>query len=215
MVPRAPELKTHTLVRIEGAQALATASESALPDWVAGSLWRAPWVVIRRAPIHAGLLPVGVRGESRQQRFAAWLCPGEALELATPQALAACTPTRAVAPLAVLPHVERIMREHGLARLWGPAGSVGFELASGKPTVTTSSDLDLVIEVAGPALIASKAVSLWNALAALPVRVDVLLETPRGAVALSEYIRARAGDNHPSFVLRTLTGPRLVESIAG
>jgi len=214
MVPRAPDFKTHTLVRIRGARSLATASGSDLPDWAAESLRRAPWVVIRRAAIHSGLLPVGVRGDFRSQRFAAWLSPGEALELATPQALASCTPTRAVAALAVLPHIEGIMRGHGLARLWGPAGSVGFELASGKPTVTASSDLDLVVELARLALIASRAVSLWNALAALPVRIDVLLETPRGAVALSEYARARAGDNHRSFVLRTPTGPRLVGSIA-
>ena len=80
--------------------------------------------------------------------------------------------------------------------------------------MTASSDLDLVVELARLALIASRAVSLWNALAALPVRIDVLLETPRGAVALSEYARARAGDNHRSFVLRTPTGPRLVGSIA-
>jgi phosphoribosyl-dephospho-CoA transferase len=81
--------------------------------------------------------------------------------------------------------------------------------------VTASSDLDLVIEIARPSLIASSAVSLWNALAELPARIDALLETPHGAVALSEYARARAGDIHHSFVLRTLTGPRLVESIVG
>jgi phosphoribosyl-dephospho-CoA transferase len=215
MVLRAPDLKTHTLVRIRGPQALATASGSVLPDWAAESLRRAPWVVVRRAPTQGGLVPVGVRGESRQQRFAAWLSPDEAIELATPQALASCRATRAVAALAVLPHVERVMHGHGLAALWGPSGSVGFELASGKPTVTASSDLDLVIEIGRPALIPCNAVSLWNALTALPVRVDALLEGPWGAVALAEYARALAGDHHHSFVLRTPSGPRLIDSIAG
>jgi len=215
MALRAPELKTHTLVRIRGPQAFTAASESDLPGWAAGSLRRAPWVVLRRAPMRGELLPVGVRGEFRHQRFAAWLSPDEALELATPQRLASSRATRAVAALAALPHVERIMREHGLAGLWGPGGSAGFERASGKPTVTASSDLDLVVEIRRPMLIASNALSLWNALTAVPARVDVLLETPWGAVALSEYARARAGDDQHPFVLRTATGPRLIQSIAG
>src|SRR3569833_1118590 len=111
MALRAPERKTHTLVRIRGPQAFTAASESDLPGWAAGSLRRAPWVVLRRAPMRGELLPVGVRGEFRHQRFAAWLSPDEALELATPQRLASSRATRAVAALAALPHVERIMRE--------------------------------------------------------------------------------------------------------
>jgi phosphoribosyl-dephospho-CoA transferase len=121
---------------------------------------------------------------------------------------------RAIAALAARDPDERIMGENGLAKLWGPAGSVGFELATGRPTATASSDLDLVVELARPELIADTALPLWNALAALPVRVDVLLEVPPGAIALSEYVRVRARDSHRSFVLRTPTGPRLVESLA-
>ena len=47
------------------------------------------------------------------------------------------------------------------------------------------------------------AAALLDRLADLPARVDVLLETPTGAVALAEYA---AGD----CLLRTPTGPRLV-----
>jgi phosphoribosyl-dephospho-CoA transferase len=222
----APELKTHTLVRIRGPQALAKASGSDIPGWAVESLGRAPWVVVRRAQLQGGLVPVGVRGESRHERLAAWLCPDDALEYVTPQGLvstrtwpraaaAHAVRHRAIAALAAGDPVERIMGENGLAKLWGPGGSVGFELATEKPTATASSDLDLVVELARPELIASNALSLWNALTALPVRVDVLLETPRGAIALSEYVRVRAGHNHHSFVLRTPTGPRLIASIAG
>jgi phosphoribosyl-dephospho-CoA transferase len=221
-----PELRTHTLIRIRGPQALATAPGSDLPDWAAESLRRTPWVVIRRAPMHGGLLPIGVRGESRQQRFAAWLTPDEVLEYVTPQGLVSTrTWTRAAAAyaerhcaipaLAVRNTLERILGENGLAKLWGPGGSVGFELATGKATVTASSDLDLVVEIAQSDLRASNFQALWSGLTALPVRVDVLLETPRGAVALSEYAQVLEGPKHPSFVLRTPTGPRLIDSIAG
>jgi phosphoribosyl-dephospho-CoA transferase len=222
----APELETHTLVRIRGPRAIATASGADLPAWAAESLRRAPWVVIRRAHLQEGLVPVGVRGEARDERLAAWLSPDDALEYVTPQGLvstgawtraAAADAVRhgAIAALAVRDSVERIMHEHGLEKLWGPGGSVGFELASGEPAVTASSDLDLVVEIVRPEIIASSAPSLWNALAALPVRADVLLETPRGAIALSEYVRVRAGDkDRHSLVLRTRTGPCLIESIA-
>jgi len=180
---------------------------------------------MRRAQPQGGLVPVGVRGKFRQQRFAAWLSPDDILEYVTPQGLvatetwaraaAACALRhRAIAALAVRDPVEKILDENGLAKLWGPGGSVGFELASGEPTVMVTSDLDLVVEIARPEAIAADALSIWNALTALPVRVDVLLETPRGAIALSEYVRARNGDNQHSFVLRTPTGPRLIESIA-
>jgi len=214
---RASELKPHTLVRICGRGALRTATGGAggasLPTWVAKTLRHAPWVVVRRPPIHGGLVPVGVRGELRQQRFAAWLSLDEALEVVTPQALASCRSTRAVPALTGLPRVERIMCEHGLAGRWGPAGSVGFELASGRPTVTASSDLDLVLEVDRPELIADRLPALWTELTALPVRVDVLLETAAGAVVLSEYVLVRRGEGR-SFVLRTPTGPRLMQSAA-
>lgn len=216
-----PDLKAHTLVRIGSPQVLRAdggwptgPAGFGLPTWAAESLLHAPWVVVRRAPINGGLIPVGVRGESRQQRFAAWLSPDDALEIVTPQALACRKTTRAIAALTVLPRVAGIMCEHGLAGRWGPGGSVGFELASGKPTVTSSSDLDLVLELNRLELIAGSAPSLWSALTELPVRIDVLLEAPEGAVVLSEYVRVCRSETC-SFVLRSSTGPRLVQSTAG
>ena len=47
--------------------------------------------------------------------------------------------------------------------------------------------------------------ALLEALEPLPVRVDVQLEVPRGAVALAEYAAARG-----PLVLRTVDGARLV-----
>ena len=210
-----PESRTpfaaHTLLRIDGAAVLR--ADTSLPAWVCESLERAPWVVVRRASCRDGLVPVGIRGDSRQQRFAAWVSEDASREQVTPQWLASqrlwvtCA-RRALAPaLAALDTVEKIMHRHGFEGCWGPGGSVGFELASGRSTVNQNSDLDLVVQLerAIPALDAR---SLLSSLAVLAVRIDVLLEMPQGAVALSEY--ARAG----GFVLRTAQGPRLVRDIA-
>jgi phosphoribosyl-dephospho-CoA transferase len=215
----APDLKTHTLLRIGGPRALRSEEGSGLPPWVDESLQRAPWVVIRRAPFRGGLIPVGVRGESREQRFASWISTDAVLEYVTPQTLASCRswaiavdPARcaAVPALAALDLVESIMEEHHFRGLWGPGGSVGFELASERVTATPGSDLDLVVEVSGVSR-ANQLESLdrlWSALGALPVRIDVLLESPEGAVALSDYAQAHR-ENSP-FVLRTTEGPRLI-----
>jgi phosphoribosyl-dephospho-CoA transferase len=173
--------------------------------------------VIRRAATPHGLIPVGVRGGSRAQRFASWISTNAILEYVTPQMLVSRrawgdTARREVVPaFAALDDVVRIMREHHLEGYWGPGGSVGFELASGTVTATLNSDLDLIIRT-GSALTGERARSLSAALSSLAVRADVLLEMPQGAIALSEY--ARMDERPGSFVLRTTRGPRLVGSPA-
>ena len=208
------ELKTHALLRVRDTRDL---RGEVPPAWVEGSLARAPWVVVRRALWRDGRVPVGVRGELREQRFAAWVCVEDVLECVTPRELVCRRAWRsvvdrarlaAIRALAVLDEVEGVFDAHGLVTAWGPGGSVGFELASAAMTVTPSSDLDLVIEVERLDSFAPGARALAEALAELPVRVDALLETPGGAAVLSEYVRAYAEGG--SFVLRTATGPRLI-----
>jgi phosphoribosyl-dephospho-CoA transferase len=196
----------HTLLRIEDAALL---GPGPMPRWVSAALRRAPWVVVRRAR-GGRLIPVGVRGASRTQRFAAWIKTDAVEECVRPAELAAQR-RWALAPrglqypaLAVLDAVDALMRERGLT--WGPCGSVGFELASAVATVTAASDLDLTVATPKPLSLAT-ALALGAALAKLPVRVDVQLEGPHGAVALAEY----AAGGRP-LVLRTLEGPRLVDN---
>jgi len=104
----------------------------------------------------------------------------------------------------VLDEVATILAAHGHDGRWGPAGSVAFELASGLPCTTPGSDLDLVLQADQPIARASAA-TLHAQLSTLPVRIDLLVETPRGAVALSEYVSASG-----VTLLRGADGPRLV-----
>ncbi len=206
-----PEPATHALLRIGHPRALAGAGT--LPAWAEAALARAPWVVVRRARSCEGLIPVGVRGRERAERLAAWLHPRDALECLTPPQLAARGGWRSgarrarVPALAALEAVEALMRGYELT--WGPCGSVGFELASGVATAAQGSDLDLVVQ-ARAALPRAVAAGLHAALARLPVRADVLLEGPLGAVALEEYAAART-----PLILRTADGPRLVDAAWG
>jgi phosphoribosyl-dephospho-CoA transferase len=97
--------------------------------------------------------------------------------------------------------VDQILTTYQLN--WGPVGSVGFELTSGMAALTINSDLDLVVRTPKPMPIET-AKRLFVELSKLDVRIDVQLETPQGAIALSEYCR----ENH-SLLLRTLDGPVL------
>ena len=205
-----PELQTHTLLRVAGPEVL----QGVAPAWVDGSLLKAPWVVVRRATTSPeGLIPVGVRGNCREQRFGSWISTDAILEHVTPQMLVwrrawGDVSRRAVIPaLAALDIVATIMSKHDLQAHWGPGGSVGFELASGSATASKNSDLDLIVRADG-ALPDEQARSLSVALSSLAVRADVLLEMPQGAIALSEY--ARTDCQTGTFVLRTTQGPQLI-----
>src|SRR5689334_17841313 len=142
-------MQTHALLRIDSADAVC--GETAVPLWVGERLARARWGVVRRTRGRDGLVPVGVRGGTRAERFAGWVCPGKVREYLTPPQLAARRGWRGhprrvqIAALAVLDEVESIMARARLGSHWGPAGSVAFELASGCATASCASDADLVL----------------------------------------------------------------------
>jgi phosphoribosyl-dephospho-CoA transferase len=196
----------HSLLRLSSADALEWESEP--PKWASESLRRAPFVVMRRPLPRPEAFPVGVRGAARSQRAAAWVSAGSVQECITPQMLAAQYAWRQRRDFAIMPAVAAleeaaaIFDGHGVAGRWGPGGSVGFELASGVPSTTPASDLDIVL--GAPALMTRAAAARLHAeLSALTVRIDVLLETPNGAVALAEYATS-AG----AILLRSPQGPR-------
>jgi phosphoribosyl-dephospho-CoA transferase len=207
---RNPAPAVHALLRVSDADALVW--EEPPPDWARASLQRAPWVVVRRSGTRASAWPVGVRGALRKQRLAAWVPDRAVLECVTPQSLAVRRlwrrhPGRHAHPaMQVLDQVSAVLAAHGHAGRWGPGGSVGFELASAVPCTTPASDLDLVLRLDRP-IARSEAARLHAELRKLPVRIDVLLETPHGAIALSEFILAGG-----LTLLRTADGPRLVRN---
>jgi phosphoribosyl-dephospho-CoA transferase len=196
----------HSLLRLSRADALEWESEP--PQWVSQSLQRAPFVVMRRPPPRPGEFPVGIRGDARSQRAAAWVPVGAVQECITPQMLAAQRAWRQRREFAIMPavaaleEVAAIFEGEGMAGRWGPAGSVGFELASGVRSTTPNSDLDIVLGAAA-SMARAAAARLQAELSALRVRIDVLLETPNGAVALAEYAKG-AG----AILLRSPQGPR-------
>ena len=203
-----PRPAVHTLLRLRHVDELIW--EEGCPGWAVAALELAPWVVVRRAEPRPRLWPVGIRGGLRLQRCAAWLPDAAVEDFVTPEMLAVARAWRqrpcadTIPALALLDEVEAILHAHGYAGRWGPGGSVGFELASTLPCVSPASDLDLVLKVPEPVGVRDAA-ALWTALSKLPLHVDVLLETPLGAVALAEYAKGKS-----VMMLRTTQGSRLV-----
>jgi phosphoribosyl-dephospho-CoA transferase len=200
-------VSTHDLIRLR--EPIALTADAPVPSWVHEALSRTPWVVVRRGAGRAGLIPVGVRGSARPQRFAAFLAFSEVADRLSPEDLADSTAVidrerQATVPaLAALAQVTPVLACRG--RRWGPGGSIAFEVATGMAAATPSSDLDLILRQ-DRRLPPDEAAELLAALAAAaePARVDVLLETPAGGILLAELA------TRPEHVLvRTPAGPRL------
>src|SRR6202161_2367969 len=105
-----------------------------------------PWVVVRRGGTPDGLMPVGVRGSQRHERCAGFTRLSDVLETRHPDQLRlmlAEHSRRGLPAFLTLSYLESHLA--GLDMSWGPGGSVGYELASGIPTVRTDSDLDLIL----------------------------------------------------------------------
>jgi phosphoribosyl-dephospho-CoA transferase len=180
---------THDLIRLR--EPIALTADGPAPSWVEPLLRRIPWVVVRRGHVRNGMIPVGVRGLTRSQRFAAFVAVAEIADWLSPEDLTVAgyvlswKRKDAVPALAALDRVAPLLMRGGWH--WGPGGSVGFEIATGVATATASSDLDLILRQ-DRRLEPNEAIALLGALteAAAPVRIDVMLETPGGGVALTD-----------------------------
>src|ERR1700679_3418890 len=153
-MPADRRFRVHDLLRLRNVDELHW--EEAPPDWSSTALHRAPWVVVRRTRARSALLPVGIRGDVRLQRAAAWLPIHAVEQIVTPQILARQSTwrgrprTKLLPALWVLDAAAAILEEQGYGDRGGPGGSVGFELASGEPSVSAQSDLDLVLDAPEP-----------------------------------------------------------------
>ncbi|MEX3950473.1 malonate decarboxylase holo-ACP synthase [Paraburkholderia sp. EG287B] len=180
------------------------------PDWVREALARAPWVVVRRTCAAAGFVAVGVRGSVRSERFGTWLNTEDIESSFAPEDLLGLEPLRARRALPAFIALATLRTSAAALRhyVWGPTGSAGFELATGVPTLTASSDLDILIRLpqrVSRTAIESLAQTLAQAASRAGTRIDAQLETPAGGVALAELAAHK-----PRVLARASSGAQLV-----
>lgn len=197
--------RPHDLLRLSTAAADELPADA--PPWTRGVLRTAPWVVVRRADTPEGVVPVGIRGADRSHRYP-WLVSQENVQTTlSPEDLidAHALAGRDVPAVLALSEAREPLAESRFP--WGPTGSVGFELATGIPTATTDSDLDLLVRVDvlnTEAL--DRLATLFHRLTHLATRVDCQVDTVVGAIALAELV-----SESNEVMVRTTSGPRLIE----
>jgi phosphoribosyl-dephospho-CoA transferase len=187
--------RIHDLLEID-AEPFLRAQVAPVPEWVAGSLREAPFVVVRRGLISSTdrEIAVGVRGARRNERWAGVCQPSAVRAIVTPQALLRRVVTASnLAPsarAAALPAMRSLPllaeRWSELKLAWGPGGSVGFELATGRHVASSQSDLDVVIYAPTP-VAPAEARAVLNSTQGLPASVDIRVETPICGFSLAEY----------------------------
>ncbi|MBF6027404.1 malonate decarboxylase holo-ACP synthase [Pseudomonas sp. P115] len=167
------------------------------PAWAVGAL---DAVVVRRAVVAQGFVAVGVRGQLREQRFAAVMPMTAVQRRVAPEALRDVIGARDLPALQALDQVRPVLAPLN----WGVSGSAGFELATGIEALHAMSDLDLILRTPAP-LDRHDARDLLESLDKVVCAVDLQLQTPYGAVALREW----AGPSR-RVLLKTATGAQLV-----
>ena len=202
-----PAYAPHDLLWVTCHKALV--SDEPVPDWACtGRLAHAPVVVRRERLGDPSLVPVGLRGETRSQRFSAYVRRDDVLRVVTPETLVRkaawqgrVTLRRFLAIIA-LDELAPLLDASGLR--WGPTGGTGFTLATGLTVLHPDSDLDLVLRAPVPLTPAHTAI-LRTAIGKARCRVDMQIDIGRGAFSFAEWAR---GDAH--VLLKTDTGPLLV-----
>jgi phosphoribosyl-dephospho-CoA transferase len=74
-------LRSHYLLKVNPAEVILAndQDDQCVPSWVFPALLETSFVVVRRAAMTGNRIPVGIRGQERSQRSAAW-CPANAIE---------------------------------------------------------------------------------------------------------------------------------------
>jgi phosphoribosyl-dephospho-CoA transferase len=200
-------IRPHYLVKVDTA-AISFGNNSSFNESVPASVRReleeTNFVVVRRGVITENWVPIGIRGHQRSQRWAAWYPRYAIQEIVKPMdLLTRVNPDRNVSPpRRALQSLKKAWR--WLTYPWGPAGSLGFEIATGQPSTTMTSDLDVVIYADNP-LSRRDAQRLLASADDLEVTVDIRIETPMCGFSLTEY----ATSPTKTILLRTVAGPIL------
>ena len=194
-IPKTHDLLLLSCLELEHADAVK-------PEWLDAVVKACPWVVVRRAASHTKQVPVGGRGKERAQRWAGFVNPEQIEQVVSPNQLRESLVESSRRGLRAFHSLRFLGTKAALKGLdWGPGGSAGFELASGRPTVTEASDLDIIIRAPEP-FDRRFANLICTQLEDVSTRVDVLIETPYCGFSLNEYAHSQLD----KVLVRTDTG---------
>ncbi|MFC7686440.1 malonate decarboxylase holo-ACP synthase [Ureibacillus sp. GCM10028918] len=195
------EIKVHDIVRFATIHHIETSMN--LPDWVNDAPAAKNFGVVRRLPITNKIVPIGLRGDSREKRFGAFIHENNITQVISPISLV--NRMDMFNGRIYTPALIRIKDEFEKYKLaWGPTGSVGFEIATSILVTTPTSDIDICLYLVQ--IDTELLEKVGNFIEGLDRRIDVQVEIPTlGAFLLNDFIKyAKTG-----FIVRTKFGPHL------
>lgn len=199
------EIKVHDIVEFESIESLEKTIR--FPEWIKSVPASQNFGVVRRMPIMNHIVPIGLRGETREQRFGTFIHASKILQVITPESLVDCIDE--FKERIYFSAFKRIKEEFAKLQLrWGPTGSVGFELATSITVTTSSSDIDICIYLEQ---IDKELLTEVNTfLETLDKRIDVQVEISSiGAFLLKDFLM----HENIGFLLRTPFGPQLCTTV--
>ena len=194
------DLWPHHLVQIDPEAILIEEGDS-WPVWAGASLAAAPWAVVRHGRAAPGFVAVGIRGPGRAARWGTELSMSGVLEVRAPESLRNCEAWDSLPDVAAVRSLRALAAGLSSTQLcWGPAGSVGFSIATGWIVCNDASDLDIVVRCS-----TRPQRGVLEHLAALlsrqEARVDCQVIMPAGTAHLDDLI------GEDPVLLRTHDGP--------
>ncbi|HWL11502.1 MAG TPA: malonate decarboxylase holo-ACP synthase [Ureibacillus sp.] len=195
------EIKVHDLVQFETIADLENSLN--VPDWVKHAPASQNFGVVRRMPITNKIIPIGLRGDTRDKRHGAFIDESKIVQIITPQSLVnRIEQFKDQIYYPALKDIKDEFEKHNLT--WGPTGSVGFEIATGIPVTSPTSDIDICVYV--DEIDTEQLRVIGHFLESRNRRIDVQVEVPAiGAFVLNDYLKSA----ETGFIVRTKFGPHL------
>ncbi|MER2028624.1 MAG: malonate decarboxylase holo-ACP synthase [Solibacillus sp.] len=191
------ELTVHDLVYLKSMDRIEYFGD--YPDWMNEDEMAQGIAVVRRMKVEDGKVAIGFRGNNRSKRFAAITAISNIKRVIRPfDVLVNSYPETHVQSLT---YIEKVLDDFK----WGIGGSVGFSMATGINVCHENSDMDIILyceKLQELDEFKPKLSQLQKSARRVDVQVEIL---GVGAVVLADYLK------HDSFILRTSTGPILLE----
>ncbi len=201
------EVKVHDIVKFQGVESLEKSAP--IPEWLGETASSKNFGVVRRMAISNQIVPIGLRGTTRDQRVGSFIKKDNILDVIKPTELVERIDL--YKEQSYYSSLKKIRDEfNGMGLLWGPTGSVGFELATSIIVTSEKSDIDLSLFLNHVDYDLLKEVD--GVLDCLDRRIDVQIELPEiGAILLKDYLNNASS----GFIVRTQYGPQLCKVDSG
>lgn len=187
------DLRPHDIISFTQIEDLL--SKQNVPEWLKEVCKEGFYGVVRRdCRSDQNLIPIGIRGLERGQRFAAWITTKKIGNTIFPSTLTNPLAWRVTLNnlpskvISTLINICPILNNSGYK--WGPTGSAGFEVATGIKAIKETSDLDLLIYAPQKIDLLDAQHLLSKLKKVASCNLDIQLETPKGGVSLIEFTQS-------------------------